>query len=133
MLSGIGPLDELHKAGIPVKHHLPGVGSHLVDHPVVNLAYKDKHNKSLKFMNPHGLIDIFKLIGSAVQYFATRRGPLSSNAGFLYHSYIFLLTFSFSLAKLLLFVGQMTQCSSPARSMPSSEIVLPVPTAPTLR
>jgi choline oxidase len=32
-LSGIGDGDELRALGIPVAHHLPGVGRHLLDHP----------------------------------------------------------------------------------------------------
>ena len=32
MLSGIGPEDQLQQFGIPAVHHLPGVGSNLVNH-----------------------------------------------------------------------------------------------------
>ena len=32
-LSGIGPADTLHEVGVPVVHDLPGVGTHLFDHP----------------------------------------------------------------------------------------------------
>lgn len=84
MLSGVGPLDELRKAGIPVKHHLPGVGSHLVDHPVIDVAYKDKYNVSPKHLSPRSLFEFFKLIGSVVQYFTTRRGPLALNVSDLF-------------------------------------------------
>lgn len=38
MLSGIGPGDQLHEAGIPVKLDSPGVGANLQDHPfIVNI------------------------------------------------------------------------------------------------
>jgi choline dehydrogenase len=35
MLSGVGPADHLSSLGIPVVHHLPGVGENLRDHPMV--------------------------------------------------------------------------------------------------
>lgn len=40
LLSGIGPADHLQEVGIPVQHHLPGVGENLLDHPegVINWA-----------------------------------------------------------------------------------------------
>ncbi|TGV67364.1 choline dehydrogenase, partial [Mesorhizobium sp. M00.F.Ca.ET.149.01.1.1] len=44
LLSGIGPADDLRKAGIALKHHLPGVGRGLKDHvaaPVMYRATKD--------------------------------------------------------------------------------------------
>lgn len=38
MLSGIGPAEHLREVDIPIRHHLPGVGANLLDHPegVVN-------------------------------------------------------------------------------------------------
>ncbi|WP_420629440.1 GMC family oxidoreductase [Candidatus Leptofilum sp.] len=33
LLSGIGPAEHLQEVGIPVQHHLPGVGENLLDHP----------------------------------------------------------------------------------------------------
>ena len=33
LLSGIGPAGHLKEVGIPVRHDLPGVGEHLIDHP----------------------------------------------------------------------------------------------------
>ena len=33
MLSGIGPAEHLQHVGVAVKHDLPGVGEHLIDHP----------------------------------------------------------------------------------------------------
>jgi choline dehydrogenase len=35
LLSGVGPADQLAAFGIPVVHHLPGVGENLRDHPLV--------------------------------------------------------------------------------------------------
>lgn len=39
MLSGIGPADELRRAGVAVRHDLPGVGRNLQDHPLCGLVY----------------------------------------------------------------------------------------------
>lgn len=79
MLSGIGPAEHLAKLNIPVVQDLPGVGSHLVDHPVVDIYFKNKHNDSPKHIQPHGPIEAIKLIGSAIQYLATGRGALANN------------------------------------------------------
>ncbi|WP_239590170.1 GMC family oxidoreductase [Streptomyces aureoverticillatus] len=40
MLSGIGPADELRRAGVEVRHDLPGVGRELQDHPLCGLVYE---------------------------------------------------------------------------------------------
>ena len=79
MLSGIGPAEHLAKFNIPVVQDLPGVGSHLVDHPVVDIYFKNKHNDSPKHIKPHGPIEAIKLIGSAIQYLTTGRGALANN------------------------------------------------------
>ncbi len=42
--SGIGPASDLERLGIPVKHHLPGVGENLRDHPSVMVWYRLKDN-----------------------------------------------------------------------------------------
>lgn len=42
MLSGIGDRNELDAHGIPVAHHLPGVGKNLQDHLDITLEYKAK-------------------------------------------------------------------------------------------
>ncbi len=42
MLSGLGPAAHLREIGVDVKHHLPGVGQNLRDHPTVNLFWKLK-------------------------------------------------------------------------------------------
>ena len=43
-LSGIGPSDELKRHGIPLVHHLPGVGKNLQDRNEYGLSYKFKRN-----------------------------------------------------------------------------------------
>ncbi|KAF8882575.1 GMC oxidoreductase-domain-containing protein [Infundibulicybe gibba] len=55
MLSGVGPAEQLQKHDIPVIHNLPGVGSNLVDHPVVGVNFKDKQNDSRKFLKPQSI------------------------------------------------------------------------------
>lgn len=51
MLSGVGPQDHLREFGIPIVHHLPGVGQNLRDHPYsfVNLRTKKGYP-----LNPRG-------------------------------------------------------------------------------
>ena len=42
MLSGIGPKDQLHEFGVPLVHHLPGVGHNLWNHPIAYISFKVK-------------------------------------------------------------------------------------------
>jgi predicted dehydrogenase (TIGR03970 family) len=42
-LSGIGPADDLARAGIPVVHDLPAVGAALSDHPQVVVEWEPRH------------------------------------------------------------------------------------------
>ncbi len=46
-LSGVGPQEELALHGIPLVHHLPGVGENLQDHPDVIIRCLDKSGTSL--------------------------------------------------------------------------------------
>ena len=79
MLSGIGPKEHLEKFGIPVVKDLPGVGSHLIDHPVVDVYFKNKHNDSPKHVKPQGPIEVLRLLGSAYRYLTSHRGALTTN------------------------------------------------------
>lgn len=78
MLSGIGAADHLKEMKIPVVHNLPGVGSNLIDHPVVDAYFKNRKD-SLKHIKPKSLLEVFKLLGSVYQYLVHQRGPLASN------------------------------------------------------
>jgi choline dehydrogenase len=70
MLSGIGPADHLRDVGVDVVHDLPGVGARLQDHPLVPVVWHVRSGKSLfRGESPSGY----------AQYFAARRGPLTSN------------------------------------------------------
>lgn len=42
MVSGIGPAEHLREHGIDVVHHLPGVGRHMTDHPMVSAAWDSR-------------------------------------------------------------------------------------------
>ncbi|KAF8641732.1 hypothetical protein AX16_009842 [Volvariella volvacea WC 439] len=81
MLSGVGPQKELKKHGIEVIHDLPGVGSNLIDHPVVDVNVKDQFNASSKHVQPTSLLDYFKYVGSTLEYFSLRSGALTTNFG----------------------------------------------------
>jgi choline dehydrogenase len=48
MLSGIGPEDHLREFGIPVVHHLPGVGQNLMNHLSAQMTFKVKDGTSLE-------------------------------------------------------------------------------------
>jgi len=73
MLSGVGPQAHLAEFGIPVVHHLPGVGQSLQDH--YSAAIK------LKCAFPITLNDVmqsnFKKLKAGLDYFMFRRGPLT--------------------------------------------------------
>jgi choline dehydrogenase len=60
-LSGIGPADVLEKAGVPVRHELPGVGENLQDHLEVYFQYHCKQPITL-----NGKLDLISkgLIGT---------------------------------------------------------------------
>ncbi|KAG6813955.1 hypothetical protein H0H92_005210 [Tricholoma furcatifolium] len=81
-LSGIGPAEELKSHGISLVHDLPGVGSNLVDHPVVDVYFKDKHDRSVKYFSPASFLDAYKLLRAFVQYYVLGTGgPLATNFG----------------------------------------------------
>jgi choline dehydrogenase len=73
MLSGVGPQEHLAEFGIPVVHHLPGVGQNLQDH--YSAAIK------LKCAFPITVNDVmqsnFKKLKAGLDYFMFRRGPLT--------------------------------------------------------
>ncbi len=75
MLSGIGDAAELQKHGIPVVHHLPGVGKNLKDHPDFIFGYKSD-DINLLGISLKGGLHLLKQIG---RYRRERRGLISSN------------------------------------------------------
>ena len=74
MLSGIGPADELSRAGIAPIHDLPGVGKNLQDHLNVNVIATVKGHRSY---DP--LYNLVPKMVAGVRYYLTRTGPATSN------------------------------------------------------
>lgn len=70
MLSGIGPAEDLRRAGVEPIHDLPGVGKNLQDHLMVSAGYKCL--KPVTLMSAESLPNI-------LNYFVRRKGPLASN------------------------------------------------------
>lgn len=70
MLSGIGPADDLKRAGIRVIHDLPGVGKNLQDHPMLSVGYVCKKRVSL---------DTAETVWNIARYLLLKSGPLASN------------------------------------------------------
>ncbi|KDQ57074.1 aryl-alcohol oxidase [Jaapia argillacea MUCL 33604] len=82
MVSGVGPAEELKRHSIEVVADLPGVGSHLVDHPVVDLLFRDKSGSSLNYLsNPKTLAHFARLFRNMAQFYIKGTGPLCSNVG----------------------------------------------------
>ena len=75
MLSGVGDSAALARHGIESRHHLPGVGQNLQDHPDFIFAYTSD-NPNFTGTSLSGIARIFRAIG---QYRRERRGPLTSN------------------------------------------------------
>ncbi len=80
MLSGIGPAEHLKEHNIAVIHDLAGVGANLVDHPVIDISYKDATNSSANYLIPRTLADKLKLLKALLHYkFLRSGGPLATN------------------------------------------------------
>lgn len=77
MLSGIGPAETLRRAGIPVRHDLPGVGENLQDHLDVYVVGRTRSREGLSFHPsywPRGA-------SALLRYACGGRSALSSNGG----------------------------------------------------
>jgi choline dehydrogenase len=70
LLSGIGPADELNRAGIRPVRNLPGVGKNLQDHPMVSVGYLCTQPVSMA--SAESLLNLLR-------YLFFKRGPLVSN------------------------------------------------------
>ncbi|KAJ7453616.1 GMC oxidoreductase [Mycena galericulata] len=79
MLSGLGPAEQLGKHNISVVQDLPGVGAHLMDHPVVDVVLEETSGDSLSFFQPRTSLQTAQLIFALGRYSITGRGPLSTN------------------------------------------------------
>ena len=72
-LSGIGPADELKRAGVPVVHDLPGVGSNLQDHlDLYAIAECTGDHTYDRVARPH------RTLWAGLQYVLFKTGPVSS-------------------------------------------------------
>lgn len=75
MLSGIGPGDELQRVGLPVVHHLPGVGQNLQDHIAVGgIAFLIDYPISV-------VMSRMVNVNTALRYAIGEEGPLTSSVG----------------------------------------------------
>jgi choline dehydrogenase len=73
--SGVGDSEHLNAAGVPVVHHLPGVGKNLHDHPSTYTALdmKDSTSYAISWKAlPRDIVQLF-------QYALFRGGPMASN------------------------------------------------------
>jgi len=77
MLSGIGPAAQLAFHDVPPLVDLPGVGEHLMDHPVIDMNLLDKSGHSLGWMKSEGMS--FRLISAILQWSWRGTGPLTTN------------------------------------------------------
>lgn len=75
MLSGIGPMHELSRLGLPTVQHLPGVGQNLHDHPDFIFGYR---MPSLDTMGV-SLGGSVRMAREAWRFMRQRRGMLTSN------------------------------------------------------
>lgn len=73
--SGIGHGNDLDRVGVPVRHHLPGVGRNLQDHIAVGgITWRIDH--------PVGIITSRLVnINTALRYAVSESGPLTSSVG----------------------------------------------------
>ena len=72
-LSGVGPAELLRKHGIPVVHHLPGVGENLHDHLQIRMQYKVKNVRTLN----ERANSLFGKAAMGLEYLFFRTGPLT--------------------------------------------------------
>jgi choline dehydrogenase len=75
MLSGIGDSDELRSLGIEPRHHLPGVGRNLHDHPAAPILRETRNTLSYGLSWP----TLPRAAWNLAQYLMARSGPLASN------------------------------------------------------
>ncbi|KAI0303567.1 GMC oxidoreductase [Multifurca ochricompacta] len=79
MLSGVGPEAHLAEHKIPVVAPLSGVGEHLMDHPVVNVAVAETTGTSLNFLKSKTTWHQIQRAYAYLIYYLTGKGPLTTN------------------------------------------------------
>ena len=75
LLSGIGAADELARVGVPLRHHLPGVGKNLQDHLDFTFVFR-RASPALFGMS---LGSVWRTLKSIWPYYARRGGFLTTN------------------------------------------------------
>ena len=116
MLSGVGPASHLSEHGIPVVADISGVGSHLMDHLVVDLHFKDTSNTGLWFLKGSGFSAKMKLIKALLEYKYTQKGPLTTNVT----SFFFFLATLFALCLMQFVVPGRRSCCFRSLGRPQS-------------
>ncbi len=71
-ISGVGPAEHLKSIGVPVVHHLPGVGGNLQDHYVARVSHRVKDAISI-----NKLARGVRLAREVVRFFVEGRGALT--------------------------------------------------------
>ena len=79
MVSGVGPEAHLAEHKIPVVASLPGVGEHLMDHIVVDVALAETSGNSLNFLKPMTVWHRVQRLTALLTYYFTGKGPLTTN------------------------------------------------------
>lgn len=77
LLSGIGPAAQLAFHDVPPLVDLPGVGEHLMDHPVIDLNLLEKSGHSLGWMRKAKRPN-FKSLSALLQWSWLGVGPLTT-------------------------------------------------------
>jgi choline dehydrogenase len=77
LLSGVGPEDELAQCGVPVVHHLPGVGKAMQDHYSAPIKLKCRFPITVNDVMQSSV----KKLRVGLQYYLFRSGPLTLAAG----------------------------------------------------
>lgn len=72
--SGIGPADHLKKAGIVVRHDLPGVGENMQDHLDLFVIAECTGDHTYD-----GVAKLHRTLGAGLQYMLLRSGPVASS------------------------------------------------------
>jgi choline dehydrogenase len=75
-LSGVGPADLLAGLGIPVVHHLAGVGENLMDHILPKRSYTTRSSATFNKMMSSPVSQAL----AGLRYLTTRSGPLAIGA-----------------------------------------------------
>ncbi len=78
-LSGIGDPDILQPAGVAVRHALPGVGAHYIDHFCTRMNWRVHHAQSL-----NELTRGWRLALAVAQYFTRHTGILTLGTGMVF-------------------------------------------------